>query len=345
MSHLFEPYSLRGVTFRNRVVMSPMCMYCAGTDGVPTDWHLVHLGTRAVGGVGLVMAEATGVQSVGRLSEGDLGLYNDEQAAAFEPIASFCNRYGARFGIQLAHGGRKAWSSLKGHGPETPVGPSAIAWGEGWVTPIAMTLSDIDQVVKDWRAAAQRAAAIGCDMVEIHAAHGYLLHSFLSPLSNRRADEYGGSLENRARLHRRVAEAVRSVFPEEKPVFIRFSCSDWADGGLTIDEVIEVARWCKNWGIDLVDCSSGGNVPQQKVPVGAGYQVPFAERLRHEAGVPTGAVGLITAPEQADEIVRNGRADMVFLARELLRNPYWVMEAARALKQEHKWPVQYERAR
>lgn len=345
MPHLFEPYTLRSVTFRNRIVMSPMCMYSAGTDGVPTDWHLAHYTARATGGVGLVMAEATAVQAVGRLSEGDLGLYTDQQAAAFERIARLCQMEGARFGIQLAHGGRKAFSNVKGHGPEHPVGPSALPWGEGWITPHELTEAEIDQIVADWQAAARRAAELGCDMVEIHAAHGYLLHSFLSPLSNQRTDQYGGSLENRARFHKRVADAVRAVFPEDRPVFIRFSCSDWAPGGLEVEEVIEVARWCKGWGIDLVDCSSGGNTPAQQVPIGPGYQVPFAERIRREAAIPTGAVGLITTPEYADELVRNGRSDVVFLGRELLRDPFWALRAAHQLKQEHTWPVQYMRGK
>lgn len=345
MPHLFEPLTLRGVTFRNRVVMSPMCMYSAGTDAVPNDWHMVHLGSRAVGGVGLIISEATSVQSSGRLSEGDLGLYTDQQAAGFEPIIHFCHKHGAKFGIQLHHGGRKAWTGTKGKGPEVLVAPSAIPFAEGFVTPVELTLAQIDQLVEDWRAAAARAARIGCDMVEIHGAHGYLLHEFLSPLSNKRTDAYGGSLENRARLHKRVADAVRSVFPEDRPVFIRFSCSDWVEGGLQFEEVVEVARWCKGWGIDLVDCSSGGNSLAQQIPVGPGYQVPFAERIRREVGIATGAVGLITTPEHADEVIRNGRADLVFLGRELLRNPYWVQDAAKALKQEHKGPWQYDRAR
>jgi 2,4-dienoyl-CoA reductase-like NADH-dependent reductase (Old Yellow Enzyme family) len=345
MPHLFEPHTLRSVTFRNRVVMSPMCMYSAGKDGVPNSWHYVHLGARAVGGVGLVIAEATSVQSRGRLSEADLGLYTDEQAAGFEPIVRFCQEQGARFGIQLAHGGRKAWSALKGDGPEQPVAPSALPFDNGWATPRELTHAMIDQVVADWRAAAERAVRIGVDMLEIHAAHGYLLHSFLSPLSNRRTDQYGGSLENRSRLHRRVAEAVRSVLPEVKPLFMRLSCSDWVEGGLGIEEVVEVSRWSREWGVDLIDCSSGGNSPLQQTPLGPGYQVPFAAQIRREAGIATGAVGLITEPEHADYLIRSGSADMILLGRELLRNPYWVMHAAAAMKAEHRWPVQYGRAK
>ncbi len=346
MPHLFEPLTQKSMTLRNRVVMAPMCMYSAGTDGIPNDWHFVHLGTRAVGGVGLVIAEATAVEPRGRISEADLGLWNDEQAAAFEKIAAFCQKHGAKFSIQLAHAGRKAWSFTKGQGPERPVGPSPIPFGDGWVTPEALDAAGIDRVVEAFRLAAARARDIGCDSVEIHAAHGYLLHEFLSPLSNHRTDEYGGSLENRARLLKRVVEAVRSEMPEDRPLWVRISATDWVEGGWDIEQSVELSRMLKEWGIDLVDVSSGANSPKQKIEnIGPGYQVHFAERIRREAGIPTGAVGLITEAAQADQIIRTGQADVVLLARELLRNPYWALEAAHKLGREVAWPQQYERGK
>lgn len=347
MAGLFEPLEQRGMKLRNRIVMSPMCQYCAGADAVPTDWHLVHLGTRATGGVGLVIAEATAVESVGRLSLGDLGLWNDAQAASFERIARFVQSQGAAFGIQLAHGGRKAWGDMKvrPEGLETPVAPSAIPYDTGFPTPIALDAAGIDRVVEAFRSAAVRAAELSCDMVEVHAAHGYLLHEFLSPLSNQRTDEYGGSLENRARLLKRVVAAIRSVFPEERPVWVRISATDWVEGGWDLDQSVELSRWMKEWGVDLVDCSSGALSPLQKIKAGPGYQVPFAERIRREAGIATGAVGIITQADQAEQILQEGQADVVLLARELLRNPYFALQAAQALEQEIAWPGQYFAAR
>ncbi len=346
MPHLFEPITQKSMTLRNRVVMAPMCMYSAATDGVPNEWHYVHYGTRAVGGASLIIAEATAVEPVGRISEGDLGLWNEEQAAAFAKIAAFCKQYGASFGIQLAHAGRKAWSGSKAFGPETPVAPSAIPFSGDWNTPIELDHAGIDRIVAAFAASARRAAELGCDMVEIHAAHGYLIHEFLSPLSNHRTDEYGGSLENRARLLKRVYDAVKANFPADRPVWVRISASDWVEGGWDIDESVALSKWMKEWGVDLVDCSSGGNSPLQKIPtLGPGYQVPFAERIRTEAGIPTGAVGLITDAAHADEIVQTGKADLVLFARELLRNPYFALEAAHLLGHEVEWPKQYVRGK
>lgn len=345
MSILFHPYEQRSVRLRNRIVMSPMCMYSSGTDGLPNDFHFVHLGSRAIGGVGLVLTEATAVEPRGRISEADLGLWNDAQAEQFGRLSAFVRQHGAVFGIQLAHAGRKAWSSTKGQGPEAIVAPSALPYDADWVTPTALDQAGLDRVVAAFGAAAARAAAAGCDLVEIHSAHGYLLHEFLSPLSNQRSDQYGGSFENRIRLLHRVFLAVRERFPADRPVWVRISASDWVEGGWSIDESVELARRMKEWGVDLVDCSSGGNSPLQKIPVGPGYQVPFAERIRREAAIPTGAVGLITEPNQAEAIIADGQADVVILARELLRDPHFPLRAAHALGAEIAWPRQYERAR
>ena len=346
MAHLFEPITQKSVTLRNRIVMSPMCMYVAGTDGIATDWHLVHYGTRATGGIGLIIAEATAVEPRGRISEHDLGLWNDAQAEALARVARFVREQGAAFGIQLAHAGRKAWSPRKGQGPEPAVAPSALPWGDDWVTPQELDGEGIDRIVAAFGAAARRAGELGCDMVEIHAAHGYLLHEFLSPLSNKRTDEYGGPLENRARLLKRVYEEVRAAFPADRPVWVRISATDWVEGAWDVDEAVELARWMKAWGVDLVDVSSGGNSPLQQITnLGPGYQVAFAERIRREAGVPTGAVGLITSPDQADSIVRSGQADVVLLGRELLRNPYFPLAAAHRLGHEVEWPAPYVRGK
>jgi len=346
MAQLFDPFVQRTMTLRNRIVMAPMCMYSAGTDGVPNQWHLVHYGTRAVGGTGLIIAEATAVEPRGRISEHDLGLWNDQQAEAYAEVVRFCHQYGAAFSIQLAHAGRKAWSDQKGAGPEQPVAPSALPYDNDWQTPAELGQADIDRIVAAFGAAARRAGEIGCDAVEIHAAHGYLLHEFLSPLSNHRTDEYGGSLENRSRLLKRVFEAVRKQFPADRPIWVRISATDWVPGGWDIEESVALALMMKEWGVDLVDVSTGGNSPLQKITnLGPGYQVPFAERIRREAGIPTGAVGLITEPNQANQILQEGRADVVLLGRELLRNPYFPLAAAHQLGHEVKWPVQYERGR
>lgn len=344
MSALFTPFILRGVTLRNRIAMSPMAMYSAGEGGIATDWHLAHLVTRATGGAGMIITEATAVEARGRISRNDLGLWDDAQVGPLARIVRLCKSEGAVMCTQLAHAGRKAYSPQRGSGPTVPIAPSAIQHDSDWVVPQALTLAEIDIIVSAFRAAAQRAASAGFDAVEVHSAHGYLLHEFLSPLSNRRTDEYGGSLENRARLLLRVVDAVRAVWTERQPLLVRLSCTDWLEGGLPFDDQVQTARWLKERGVDLVDCSSGG-ISSFVPSAGPGYQVPFAERIRREVGIPTMAVGLITQPEMAEEIVRNGRADVVALGRELLRHPYWPLDAARALGHGLAWPKQYVRAK
>lgn len=347
MAHLFDPIKLRGLTIKNRIMMSPMCQYSAGADGLPTDWHYVHYSSRAVGGTGLIMVEATAVQGCGRISVSDLGIWNDDQTPALGRIASMCREMGARVGIQLGHAGRKAWSMPPGtnaFGPEQPIGPSAVLFDDGWNTPRALATPEIDRIVEDFKSAASRALEAGFDVVEIHAAHGYLLSEFLSPLANRREDEYGGSLENRMRLLHRVVDAVREVWPESHPLFVRVSATDYTPGGMDVTQMVEVARTLSERGVDLIDCSSGGVVPAT-ISVGPGYQVPFAHRIKREANIPTAAVGIITSPDMADEIIRNGRADLVALGRELLREPYWPLSAASVLGVDVEWPVQYRRAK
>ena len=344
MSQLFAPFTLRGTTFRNRIAMSPMCMYSAGEDGTPTDFHLAHLAARATGGVGLIITEATAVEPRARISTNDLGLWEDTQVEPLARIVRLCKAQGAAVCSQLAHAGRKAWTPTKGVGPLPAVAPSALPFDTDWVVPHELTRSELDGIVSAYCAAAGRAVRAGFDAIEAHAAHGYFLHEFLSPISNRRTDEYGGSLENRARMLLRVVDTVRQALPESMPLLVRLSCTDWIGGGLTVDDQVQVARWLKAHGVDLLDCSSGGSTPQLP-PVGPGYQVPFAERIRREAGIPTMTVGLITTPEMAEEIVRNGRADVVALGRELLRNPYWPLHAARALGHDFTWPKQYLRAK
>jgi 2,4-dienoyl-CoA reductase-like NADH-dependent reductase (Old Yellow Enzyme family) len=335
----------RGRTLRNRVVMSPMCMYSAGTDGRATDWHLAHYGSRAAGGVGLVITEATAVEPRGRVSQNDLGLWDDAQVEPLARIGRLVQAEGAAMGVQLAHAGRKAFTTEKGEGPQPAVAPSALPFDAAWRIPGELALLALDPLVAAWQAAAVRAGEAGVDVIEIHAAHGYLIHQFLSPLSNHRTDEYGGSLANRMRLLLRVTEAIRLVWPDEKPLIVRVSATDWAVGGLTPDDVVVVAREVQRRGVDLVDCSSGGLVPAAPPGIGAGYQVPFAEKVRKEAGIATAAVGHISTPEYADAIVRNGQADLVILGRELLRNPYWCLHAARVLGHDVPWPRQYVRAR
>lgn len=344
MAELFSPLTLRGLTLKNRIVMSPMCMYSAAEDGLATDFHLAHLGARATGGVGLILTEAAAVEARGRISVHDLGLWDDAQVEPLARLVRFCQGQGAAMGVQLAHAGRKAWSPTKGQGPSPLVAPSAVPFDADWVTPEALAAADLDGVVAAFRSATGRALRAGFDLVEVHAAHGYLLHQFLSPLSNRRTDEYGGPLEHRARLLLRVVDAVRAALPETTPLFVRLSCTDWVEGGLTLEDQVRVAGWLKAHGADTLDCSSGGGSPQLP-PVGPGYQVPFAERIRREAAIPAVAVGLITMPETAEEIVRNGRADLVAFGRELLRDPYWPLRAARALGHDLPWPRQYQRAK
>ena len=340
MPHLFDPLALRGIELRNRIAMSPMCMFSAGTDGRATPFHFAHYGARAVGGVGLIVVEATAVEARGRITEGDLGLWEDSQIEPLAAIVRFCHEHDARVGVQLGHAGRKAWSDQRGVGSEEAVAPSAVPFDEGWAPPRALDDRGISGVLGAWRQATRRALAAGFDLVEIHGAHGYLVSQFLSPLPNRREDEYGGSRRQRARFAREVIGAVRAEWPERLPLGIRLSCTDWAPGGNTVEDAVEFARVFREDGVDLIDCSSGGVVSVQP-RAAPGYQVPFAERIRREAGVKTMAVGLITAPEQAEEIVGNGRADVVALGRELLRSPYWPLCAARTLGVDVEWPKQY----
>ena len=350
---LYEPLTLRGVTMRNRIGVSPMCEY-SSVDGFANDWHVVHLGSRAVGGAGLVLTEATAVTADGRISPHDLGIYRDEHVEMLSRIARFAIAQGAVPGMQLSHAGRKASvdAPWRGGAPLEiadggwrPVwAPSAIPFGDRSPMPDALDRTGIDAVVTAFRDAAARALTAGFQVIELHAAHGYLLHEFLSPLSNQRTDEYGGSFENRVRLLLRVTEAVRTVWPDSLPLLVRVSGTDWVPGGWDLEESVALIRLLGPLGVDLVDCSSGGAVPRVRIPVGPGYQVHIAERIRREAAIATAAVGLITDPTQADAIVRSGQADMVFLARELLRDPYWPLHAAKRLGATVTWPVQYQRA-
>ncbi|MBE3596319.1 MAG: NADPH dehydrogenase NamA [Hydrogenibacillus sp.] len=346
MHGLFDPLSFRGLTLKNRIVMSPMCQYSATADGRATDWHFVHYGTRAVGGVGLIILEATAVESRGRISEADLGLYDDSHIEPLARIVDFVHAHGASVGVQLAHAGRKAWSPRKGIGPQQAVAPSAVPFAEDWPVPRELAADELPGIVEAFARAARRALQAGFDVVEIHAAHGYLLHEFLSPLSNRRQDPYGGDLRNRMRLLLEVVKAVRAEWPEERPMFVRLSAVDWAPGGLSLADTVEISRALKDQGADLVDVSSGGLVmPSEPIPEAPGYQTGFAAEVRRLAGIAVGAVGRITAPAQADAVIRSGQADVVFLGRQLLREPYWPLRAARALGVEVDWPRQYLRAR
>jgi 2,4-dienoyl-CoA reductase-like NADH-dependent reductase (Old Yellow Enzyme family) len=350
--HLFTPLTIRGVTFRNRIAVSPMCQY-SSEDGFAGDWHLVHLGSRAVGGACLVMMEATAVEARGRISPADQGIWKQEHVPFLQRIAGFLRGQGAAAGIQLAHAGRKASTRRPWEGGGTipvseggwqPVAPSPVPFRAEDPPPAELTRAGIGELIDAFAAAARRALDAGFQVVEIHGAHGYLIHEFLSPLSNFRSDEYGGSFENRIRLALEVTQAVRTAWPAELPLFLRISAADWAEGGWTLEESVELARRLKALGVDLVDCSSGGLVMHQKIHVAPGYQVPFAERIRSEAGIATGAVGMITTARQADEILRSGRADLVLLAREFLRDPYFPLHAARELGVEPQAPRQYTRA-
>ena len=349
---LFDPLTIGDVTFRNRIAVSPMCEYSA-QNGVPDDWHLVHLGSRAVGGAGLILTEATAVSPEGRISPADTGLWNDAQQTAWARIVAFMAASGAVAGVQLAHAGRKAGTDAPWNGGKplrnedggwTPVAPSALAFAEGYVVPVALDADGLAKIVDDFANATVRARDAGFKVIEIHAAHGYLLHSFLSPLSNQRGDAYGGSLENRARLLRQVVDAVRAQWARPAPLFVRVSATDWVAGGWDIDECIQLARWLKEDGVDLIDCSSGGNVAKATIPNEPGYQVRFAARIRHEAGIATGAVGLITTPIQAESILAAGDADLVLLARESLRDPYFPRRAAAELGASIEAPKQYRRS-
>jgi len=353
MSLLFTPLQLRGLTIRNRIFLSPMCMYSA-SDGLPTEWHMVHLGSRAVGGAGVVMTEFTAVTPEGRISPEDLGLWSDSHAERLIPITAFIREHGAVAAIQLAHAGRKAGTAApwKGGRPLKPndggwqsVGPSPIPFAADFTPPHELSEHELDGIVDLFAAATRRAQMSGFQVVEIHMAHGYLLHSFLSPLSNQRRDDYGGSFENRIRQPLRVAKAVRDLWPPQWPVFVRISATDWVEGAWDLPQSIEFTIRLRELGIDLIDCSSGGLTPDARIPAGPGFQTPFAEAIRRQAGIPTSTVGLITEPIQAEHILRTGQADAISLGREMLRDPYWPLRAARELGDEVTWPVQYERAK
>lgn len=347
---LLSPLTIRGVTFSNRIAMSPMCMYSA-QDGFANDFHLVHLGSRAIGGVALVVVEGTAVTAEGRISPGDTGIWKNEHIEPLARIARFVEAQGAVPGIQLAHAGRKAscdkpWSggrSLKtaAEGGWPVVGPSPLPFGAEDPVPSPLSTEDIEHCIDAWEAAARRALGAGFKVIELHAAHGYLLHEFLSPISNQRTDEYGGSLENRMRLLLRVAGRLRETIPQELPFFVRISATDWTDGGWDIEQSIVLCRELKALGADLIDVSSGGATPDAKIPVSRGYQIPFARRIREEAKIQTGGLGLITDPQHADEIITSGQADMVFIGRELLREPYWAIKAQHFMGEEAAWPTQY----
>jgi 2,4-dienoyl-CoA reductase-like NADH-dependent reductase (Old Yellow Enzyme family) len=353
MSTLFTPYTLRTVTFRNRIFVSPMSQY-SSHDGIPTNWHLVHLGSRAVGGAGLVMVEATAVSPEGRISPDDSGIWSDRHSAAFRPIADFISEQGAIPGIQLAHAGRKGStdSPWRGGGPLNedergwqPLAPTPTPFDSGHPLPRELTYTDLDEIEQQFRSATKRTFAAGFQVVEIHMAHGYLLHEFLSPLTNRREDEYGGSLENRLRFPLRIVRAVREAWPGNLPLFVRISATDWVKGGWDLGQSVLLVRRLKLLGVDLIDCSSGFAVPGETIPFGPGFQVPFAAAIRKETGIATGTVGVITDPAQAEQIVATGQADVVSLARQMLRDPYWPLHAARSLGVDITWPDQYLRAK
>jgi 2,4-dienoyl-CoA reductase-like NADH-dependent reductase (Old Yellow Enzyme family) len=351
--HLFSPLTIRTVTFRNRIGISPMCQY-SSTDGIATNWHLVHLGSRAVGGAGLVMTEATAVEARGRISASDLGIWDDAHIDGLRRIVEFVSANGAVAGIQLAHAGRKASTAPPWQGGRPVpvqdggwpvVAPSAIPFDEKHQIPNALDAGGTAEVIEAFRQAARRARTAGFQVLEIHAAHGYLIHEYLSPISNRREDEYGGSYDNRTRLLKSVCQAVRTEWPATHPLFVRISASDWTEEGWKPEDSIALAHHLSRYGVDLVDCSSGGIAPGISIPTGPGYQVPFSQRIKETVPMLTAAVGFITSPAQADQIIRNEQADMVLLARESLRDPYWAMHAAKALGHDMAWPNQYLRAK
>lgn len=356
MSSLFDPLTLRSVELRNRIGVSPMCQY-SSRDGFADDWHLVHLGAFATGGAGVVFTEATAVLPEGRISPHDLGVWDDAHLPMLTRIAGFVSRYGAVPGMQLAHAGRKASTRRpfetgsttvpedEGGWPDGTVAPSAVPHADAYPKPNALDADGIERVVDAFAAAARRALEAGFRIVEVHAAHGYLLHQFLSPLSNERTDAWGGSFENRVRMTLQVVDRVRSVWPEDLPLAVRLSATDWAEGGWTVDDSVALSRLLRDHGVDLVDVSSGGLTPLQKIETGPGYQVPFAARIRREAGIATAAVGMITEPDQAAGIVGDGEADLVLMAREMLRHPRWPLHAAHALGVDGPWPPQYLRAK
>ena len=355
--HLFSPLNLRNLTLDHRIAVSPMCEY-SSTDGFANDWHFVHLGSRAIGGAALVIFEAAAVSPEGRITPGDLGIWSNDHVTGLKRIVDFLHEHGSKAGIQVAHAGRKAsmsvpWEKeraiLPSEGGWQPVAPSVIPFAENYGTPAELNKAGIEKIIANFVSATRRALEAGFDVLEIHAAHGYLLHEFLSPLTNHRTDEYGGSFENRVRLPLEVVHAVRETWPINKPLFVRISATDWAPESLgpswDLAQSVEFAKLLKAKSVDLIDVSTGGNTPHQQIPVGPGYQVHHAATIRREAKVPTAAVGMITEPAQADQIIRTGQADLVLLARELLRNPYWPLHAAESLRHEIQWPKQYLRAR
>ena len=352
MPSLFDPIATRGLTLPHRIVVSPMCQY-SSIDGFASDWHLVHLGSRAIGGAALVITEAAAVTAEGRISPGDLGIYDDAHVEILQRIVRFIHAQGSAAGMQLAHAGRKGstqrpWDGHNGIAPEDggwiPVAPTATPFSDAFPVPRALETREVRDIVAAFRDAALRARNAGFDVIELHGAHGYLIHEFLSPLTNTRTDEYGGSFENRIRFCLEVVDAVREVWPERSPLWLRVSATDWVAGGWDVDDSVELARRVRDRGIDLIDCSSGGLASNQRISVGPGYQVPFADRIRREARIATGAVGLITSAQQADDIIRQEQADVVLLAREMLRDPYFPLHAARELGVKLPWPVQYFRA-
>jgi 2,4-dienoyl-CoA reductase-like NADH-dependent reductase (Old Yellow Enzyme family) len=352
MADLFSPLKIRGIELKNRIAVSPMCQYSAA-DGIPSDWHFMHYGSFAAGGAGLIIQEATAVSPEGRISKGDLGIWNNEHAKAFKKITSFVETQNCIPGIQLAHAGRKASTHIpwKGEGRlKTEEGgweciaPSPEAFSDAYSVPREMNKSDIEKVISDFSNAVKRSVEAGYKVIELHMAHGYLVHQFYSPLSNKRNDDYGGSFENRTRLAVEIARETRKVLPAEFPLLVRISCTDWTEGGWNIDESVKLVKTFKSKGVDLIDCSSGGNVSNAKIPVGPAYQIPFAEKIKKEVGILTGGVGLITEPVQADEIIRNEKADIVLLAREMLRNPHWPLKAAKELKAGIEVTNQFKRA-
>lgn len=354
MAHLFSPLKIKNIELKNRIAVSPMCEY-SSEDGFANDWHLIHLGSRAVGGAALIITEATAVSPEGRITYADLGIYSDEHVEKLKHITNFIHEHGAVAGVQLAHAGRKAshekpWNGNKQIPANQPngwkaVAPSAIPFIESEEAPLELDKAGIEKIKADFKAATKRVIAAGFKLIELHGAHGYLLHQFLSPISNKRTDEYGGSFDNRIRLLLEVLESVKEVWPAENPLFVRISSTEWTEGGWTADDSVALAKILKDKGVDLVDCSSGGNVINAKIPLKPGYQVEFAEKIKKESGILTGAVGLITTAYQADEIIQEGEADLIFLAREMLRDPHFPLRAAHELGHEVKWPVQYERAK
>ncbi len=353
MSILFSSIQIKNVVLKNRIVVSPMCEY-SSIDGFANNWHLVHLGSRAVGGAGLIITEATAVSPEGRISIADLGIWKDEHKAKLKEIVDFIHENGSVAGVQLAHAGRKAsfdipWENPaqvdKDKGGWDTVAPSAIQFNPKDTMPIALDATGIEKVKSDFKAATKRALDVGFSVVEVHAAHGYLLHQFLSPLSNQRNDEYGGRFENRIRLLLEVVAAVKEVWPSENPLFVRISATDWVEGGWNEEESVELAKILKEKGVDVIDTSTGGLSRAQQIPVAPGYQIRFAEEIKKQTGILTGAVGLITEARQAEDVLKQNQADLVFMARELLRNPYFPLHAAKQLNVDTEWPSQYERAK